>query len=285
MGSTDDGRVAIVTGAVSGIGEAIARHLVGRGWRVAAFDIQDDLGKTITDDLGASFYYIHCDVRSYEDQAAAFQKTFDKFGKIDALCHNAGLIDQYSVYRFDYRGKKGVPPKPNLNSTETCYHGLIYGTQLAVHFMRQNPIPGGTIVATGSSVGIHPIGSMPEYCGAKAAINNYVRATAPILKLKEKIRINCVNPGIVATRNIPEVMRVSFDGYVTPVETIVAGYDRALNDQSLNGELLECSLDRIHLLPVPPYSDGDVLKKTTSVYDGLFIALHGERSGLPEAVQ
>ena len=72
---------------------------------------------------------------------------------------------------------------------------------------------------------------------------------------------------------------------VTPVETIVAGYDRALNDQSLNGELLECSLDRIHLLPVPPYSDGDVLKKTTSVYDGLFIALHGERSGLPEAVQ
>ena len=63
-----------------------------------------------------------------------------------------------------------IPPKPDINSTETCWHGLLYGTQLAVHFMRQNPTPGGCIVATGSSVGIHPIEAMPEYCGAKAAV-------------------------------------------------------------------------------------------------------------------
>lgn len=58
-----------------------------------------------------------------------------------------------------------------LGCSQTCYFGLIYGTQLAIHFMRQNPTPGGCIAATGSSVGLHPIASMPQYCGIKAAVS------------------------------------------------------------------------------------------------------------------
>jgi hypothetical protein len=72
---------------------------------------------------------------------------------------------------------------------------------------------------------------------------------------------------------------------MTPVETIVKGYNIFLNDPSLNGQLLECSMDKLNFLPVPPYSDGDVLKKTSTVYEGLFVALHGEKSDLPGAIQ
>lgn len=169
----------------SGIGEALTRDFIAQGKQVVGFDIQDDLGKALEQEFGSRFFYIHCDVRKYEEQAAAFQASFNKFGKIDVFCHNAGLIDKSSIYTLQHRGSKGydqtqwgstfahlsrIPPKPDINSTETCWHGLLYGTQLAVHFMRQNPVPGGCIVATGSSVGIHPIESMPEYCGAKAAV-------------------------------------------------------------------------------------------------------------------
>ena len=72
---------------------------------------------------------------------------------------------------------------------------------------------------------------------------------------------------------------------ITPVETIVKAYNKAIDDESLNGELLECSLDRIKQLAVPEYSDGDILKRTTTVYDGLFMYLHGEKSGVPGAIQ
>ena len=146
-------------------------------------------------------------------------------------------------------GARRIPPKPKLTVTDVCWIGLIYGTQLSIHFMRQNPVPGGYIVATSSSVSVHPIESMPEYCGAKAAvgrqprisldvgpltetqINNFVKASAAILKSvsrpaspncrrtrgtdhaqKDNITINAVLPGIVQTRNIPEPMRKSFAG-------------------------------------------------------------------------
>ena len=72
---------------------------------------------------------------------------------------------------------------------------------------------------------------------------------------------------------------------MTPVETIIAGYNQCLADSSLNGELLECSMDRIHKLPIPPYWDGETLKRTTTNYEGLFMALHGEKSDIPGSVQ
>lgn len=63
-----------------------------------------------------------------------------------------------------------IPPKPNLLCTDVDYKGVVYGTQLAIHFMRKNKVPGGKIVATGSVAAIVPHESYPEYDGAKAAV-------------------------------------------------------------------------------------------------------------------
>lgn len=83
---------------------------------------------------------------------------------------------------------------------------MVYGTYLAIHFMRKNKTPGGAIVATASIAAVHPHPSYPEYNGAKAAVLNWVRGTAEILKIKHNIRINAVLPGIVATNIIPPEM-------------------------------------------------------------------------------
>jgi NAD(P)-dependent dehydrogenase (short-subunit alcohol dehydrogenase family) len=63
-----------------------------------------------------------------------------------------------------------IPPKPDLACTDVDYKGVVYGTQLAIHFMRKNKTPGGKIVATASVAAIVPLESFPEYDGAKAAV-------------------------------------------------------------------------------------------------------------------
>jgi hypothetical protein len=64
-----------------------------------------------------------------------------------------------------------IPPKPDLLCTDVDYKGVVYGTQLAIHFMRKNKRPGGKIVATASVAGVVPHESYPEYDGAKAAVS------------------------------------------------------------------------------------------------------------------
>lgn len=184
------------------MGEALTRELVNRGWFVAMADLKpnDDLLK----DLGSSTSYHYTDVASYSSQASTFDAVYRTHGRIDALLANAGITDQSSLYIFRYRSSDTIPPAPNLSCTDVDWKGVVYGTQLAIHFMRKNePKPGGVIVATASIAGIHPHSTYAEYNGAKAAVINFVRGVAPVLHLKENIRINCVLPGIVHTKIIP----------------------------------------------------------------------------------
>ena len=89
--------------------------------------------------------------------------------------------------RTEIEERYRIPPAPNLLCTDIDYKGVIYGTQLAIHFMRKNATPGGKIVATASVAGIYPHETYPEYNGAKAAVINFVRGVAPVLKLVSSI--------------------------------------------------------------------------------------------------
>ncbi|KAF4989818.1 hypothetical protein FDECE_14587 [Fusarium decemcellulare] len=264
-------RVAIVTGASSGMGEALSEDLVQRGWQVAMADIQPN--KDLASKLGDNASFHICDVSDYDSQAACFQEVWVKYGRLDALCANAGIVD------------KRIPPPPNLACTDIDYKGVIYGTQLAIHFMRKNKIPGGSIVATASIAAVHPHETYPEYDGAKAAVYNFVRATARVLKIKENIRINCILPGIVATKIIPlEMVAAVSPECLTPVGTIVSAYNKCLDDESLYGEAIECSVDKLLLTPRPDFQNGRVSKRAVTVWDPLFKMYHHEVSQLPDAI-
>lgn len=71
---------------------------------------------------------------------------------------------------------------------------------------------------------------------------------------------------------------------LTPVETIVKAYHMFLDDTSKTGEVVECSTTDILLLPDPPLLNGHKTKRACTVWDPLFIAMHGEPSGLEEAI-
>jgi NAD(P)-dependent dehydrogenase (short-subunit alcohol dehydrogenase family) len=77
------------------MGEAIARDLVRNGWRVAMADIKQN--DALSKELGPNAEYFSCNVADYDSQAAVFQGVWDKFGRIDALCANAGIVDRRFV--------------------------------------------------------------------------------------------------------------------------------------------------------------------------------------------
>lgn len=166
------------------------------------FDINEN--KELSHELGSKARYYNCNVADYDSQAKAFSQVFNDYGKIDALCANAGIVESKSNYLLEYRHSDEIPPAPDMRCTDVDWKGVVYGTQLAIHFMRKNKPAGGAIVATASVAAIHPHPTYPEYNGAKAAVLNWVRGSAGVLKLKENIRINCVMPGIVATNIIPK---------------------------------------------------------------------------------
>ncbi|KAF2440356.1 15-hydroxyprostaglandin dehydrogenase [Karstenula rhodostoma CBS 690.94] len=258
--------VAIVTGGNSGMGMGIVERLVTKGWKVAIADVNPNA--QFAEQLGAAASFIRCDVADYDSQADMFQQVWDTYGRIDALCANAGIVDKSSIYIFDHRGSDKIPPKPDLSTTDVDFKGVVYGTQLAIHFMRRNSTPGGKI-----------------YDGAKAAVVNFVRATARILKTKENISINTVCPGIVHTSIIPQEMvdAVSAD-CLTPVSTIVAAYERCLDDASLYGKVIECSTDKQFELAPSTLANGHYSKRAVTVWEPLFKMYHKEASGLPDAI-
>lgn len=119
---------------------------------------------------------------------------------------NAGIGDKTSFYNLSRRSEPvdSIPPIPDLSCTEINYKGTVYGTILAIHFMRHNPIPGGKIIFTSSVIGIYACPIIPEYSCTKAASVALARSMAPVLLRQDNITINVVLPGGYDTDIMPD---------------------------------------------------------------------------------
>jgi hypothetical protein len=178
-----------------------------------------------------------------------------------------------------------IPPPPNLVCTDVDWKGVVYGTQLAVHFMRKNKTPGGNIICTVSAAALYPHETYPEYDGAKAAVLNFIHATGRLLKAKENIKIGGVLPGIVQTNIIPpEMIAAVAPDSLTPVSTIVSAYQRLLDDESLAGKAIEAQVDQHFVVKYPEYLGGKYSQRACTVWEPLFKQYHGENSDLPGAL-
>ncbi|CAK7200434.1 hypothetical protein SEUCBS139899_003129 [Sporothrix eucalyptigena] len=263
------------------MGEGFTLDLISKGWQVAMVDVKANPELQAKVGNNASFYT--GDVSDYDSQAKCFQAAWDKYHRLDLVCLNAGIIDRSPLYILQYRDSPTIPPKPDLKCTDVNVKGVYYGTQLAIHFMRKNAVKGGNIVVTASASSLYPHECYVEYSGSKAAVWNFVRATARVLKNKENIRINCIRPGFVPTSLAPPGMIDAAKSIITPLQTIVNALNRILDDKSLSGAALECSIDKILLTPEPEFLNGEASAKASFLWDPGFVALHGEPSDLPEA--
>ncbi|MEE8164532.1 MAG: SDR family NAD(P)-dependent oxidoreductase, partial [Myxococcota bacterium] len=87
-----EGKVAIVTGAARGTGEATARRFVREGASVVVADIRDELGAKVVAELGDAAHYIHLDVTREDDWSRCVEATLERFGQLDVLVNNAAIL-------------------------------------------------------------------------------------------------------------------------------------------------------------------------------------------------
>jgi NAD(P)-dependent dehydrogenase (short-subunit alcohol dehydrogenase family) len=186
-----EGKVAVITGAGSGIGRGIALRLSEMGAAVVVLDIDIEKGeatvRTITELAGRALFE-KCDVRSAEDCRRATASAIASFGRIDILCNNAGVIVRKNV----------------VDLAEEEWDMALDVTLKGIFLLSREVIPhmeksgGGAIVNTGSGWSLKGGSQAASYCAAKAGVLNLTRAMA-IDHGKSNIRVNCVCPGDIDT--------------------------------------------------------------------------------------
>jgi len=184
-----DGKVAVITGAASGIGRAAVDLFVAEGARVIAADIQDDKGARIEEDHQGRAHYVRCDVMQEADIKAAVEAAQTRFGRLDILFNNAGTggiretTDDVSAEGFD-------------SVMHLHVRAALFGMKYAAPLMRMQG--GGSIISTASVAGLRTGYGPMLYSTAKAAIIHMTHACAAQLG-PENIRVNCICPGLIAT--------------------------------------------------------------------------------------
>ena len=193
-----DGKVAIVTGAASGIGAATARRFVAEGARVVIADLNDAAGEGVTRALGTSAAYRHTDVGSLADLEATVAFAVERFGGLDVIHNNA------AVTGGGYVGE--IEPEVWEQSLRVMQTGVFYGMRAAIPAMLERG--GGSIISTSSVEGFFGEIMAAPYCTAKAAIINLTRTVA-LEYGRRNIRANCICPGAVDTPMLGLLCEVS----------------------------------------------------------------------------
>lgn len=184
-----EGKVAVVTGAASGIGRATVDLFVAEGAKVIAADIQDDKGARIEEEHKGAARYVRCDVSKESDIEAAVGAAAKQFGRLDVLFNNAGTGGARD-------GADAVTAEGFDSVMHLHVRAALLGMKYAVPLMRAQGA--GSIVSTASVAGLQAGYGPVLYSIAKAAIVHMTHVTAAQLGASN-IRVNCICPGLIAT--------------------------------------------------------------------------------------
>jgi 3alpha(or 20beta)-hydroxysteroid dehydrogenase len=183
-----EGKVAIVTGAARGQGEAEARRFVAEGASVLLADVLDDEGVAVAADLGDAAAFRHLDVTVEEEWQAAVAECEERFGPVSVLVNNAGILDFGAIEKQDVERFRKV--------LDVNLVGTMLGMKSVVPSMKR--AGGGSIVNISSNSGIWGIPLAGAYAASKWAVRGLSKTGA--LELGEHgIRVNSVHPGGVDT--------------------------------------------------------------------------------------
>lgn len=191
MGRELDGRVALITGATSGIGRATALKFAEEGARLALVGRDAEALKEVAQEVkpsgGGDALEINADVTNEEDARRAVAETVERLGGIDILVNAAGILANGTVENTSLEAWDAMM---NVN-LRAVFHLM----QLAAPHLERRP---GNVVNVSSVTGLRAFPGVLAYCVSKAGVDQLTRCAA--LELAPKgVRVNAVNPGVVVT--------------------------------------------------------------------------------------
>ncbi|MEE8355189.1 MAG: glucose 1-dehydrogenase [Candidatus Bathyarchaeia archaeon] len=205
-----EGKVAIITGGASGIGEASARLFIDEGASVLIADVQDDKGRKLAEELGIRAEYLHADVSRESDVEAIVSQAVEAYDRLDCMFNNAGIagptgaIESVNVKDFD-------------EALGVLLRGVFLGIKHAAPVMKRQG--SGSIINTASVAGLRTGYGNHIYSAAKAGVIQMTRSVA--MELGESgVRVNCICPGFIPTPMIGRARGLSIDEADRKLDTI-----------------------------------------------------------------
>jgi NAD(P)-dependent dehydrogenase (short-subunit alcohol dehydrogenase family) len=179
-----DGKVALISGAASGIGRAAAELFVSEGANVAIADNNEKLGRNAAHEIGSNVIFEAADVTQAADCERVVNRTLREFGKLDILFNNAGIIRRASV----------------IDLSEEAWDRVMDVNVKSIFLLSRLVIPimakagGGSIINMASGWGLAGGVLAAAYCASKGAVVLMTKAMA-IDHGRQNIRVNCICPG------------------------------------------------------------------------------------------
>jgi NAD(P)-dependent dehydrogenase (short-subunit alcohol dehydrogenase family) len=205
-----DGKVALVTGGSSGIGEATAKLFAREGAKVVIADVQAEKGRQLASAIcaeGGEASFVRADVSRDAEAKHMVEFAVSRYGRLDVLFNNAGIES----------------PKPEVETSESEWDrvmavnakGVFLGTKHAIDAMRRSG--GGSIINTSSIFGLVGSPGFAAYHASKGAVRLFTKSTA-LAHAKENIRANSIHPGVIETPMLAEVIAAEPDAEAARTE-------------------------------------------------------------------
>lgn len=196
-------RVVIVTGAAAGIGLTTAERFAEEGSKVVAWDVVDKDRDAVLARLGRNGAFDRVDVSSAADVERAVAEVIAKYGRIDVLVNNAGILRDAQLVKWKDGEVTGIMSDDAFDKVIAVnLKGVFLCTRAVVpHMIRQG---GGVILNASSVVGLYGNFGQTNYAATKAAVINMTGTWARELG-KFKIRVNAVAPGFIATEMVQQM--------------------------------------------------------------------------------
>ncbi|KAL3471083.1 hypothetical protein BJX99DRAFT_250709 [Aspergillus californicus] len=248
--------VALVTGGASGMGLAVCRLLANDGWHVAIADRAQD-GARVAAELKGMF--IEVEVSDYQSVFNAFSAVWERYGRLNFVFANAGVMEGSSFYSLSPDNAGGLDSTININLT-----GVIFTSHVALHFFRKGQTSGPkSLIMTSSAGGLYPVRSAPIYAASKHGILGFMRSIASRLYTQDGISVNCINPGATQTGIIsPEGWDAFPPDCISTPDQIADVVKSVIEDGSRYGQAVEIVVDRTFLREPPPFLDERVERLT-----------------------
>ncbi|WP_017378886.1 SDR family NAD(P)-dependent oxidoreductase [Paenisporosarcina sp. TG-14] len=197
-------QVVIVTGASHGIGRGIAEAYVAKGAQVIIADVNEELGKEVSEQLVRSVF-IKTDVRKEEDVKRLMEQAITKFGRIDILINNAGKSDFKPLFELSITEWDDLI-NTNLRSVFLC------SREVALHMRKQDS--GGAIVNISSTRATMSEPNSEAYAATKGGIIAITHALAASLA-EHHITVNAISPGWIETGDYSELRDIDHEQHLS----------------------------------------------------------------------